>query len=152
MRETIAGRAVSHKAAFANPEALDLYKNLPELQGYWTTTNAAALHFIHQTLTSTFFWVPTFPNQNDLTAISVICLCVIIIVIIITIPQWATVFPIIRSSNLHYNGQIQFCHIADTPVSLNPLLGVLSIATNSIIIYRDLFYLAAEWSNNYRYQ
>ncbi|XP_037367221.1 acetoacetyl-CoA synthetase isoform X1 [Talpa occidentalis] len=34
VKQIIAGKAVEHRGAFSNPEALDLYRNLPELQGF----------------------------------------------------------------------------------------------------------------------
>lgn len=34
VKQVLAGRAVEHRGAFSNPEALDLYHNIPELQGF----------------------------------------------------------------------------------------------------------------------
>ena len=34
VRDTIAGKSVLHRAAFSNPQSLDLYENIPQLQGY----------------------------------------------------------------------------------------------------------------------
>lgn len=34
VRDTIAGKPVTHRAAFTNPESLNLYVDIPELQGY----------------------------------------------------------------------------------------------------------------------
>ncbi|XP_067934746.1 acetoacetyl-CoA synthetase-like [Watersipora subatra] len=34
VRDVVAGKAVSHRAAFSNPQSLDLFANIPELQGY----------------------------------------------------------------------------------------------------------------------
>ena len=32
--KVIAGENVAHLASFSNPESLDFYKNIPDLQGY----------------------------------------------------------------------------------------------------------------------
>ncbi|XP_004636019.1 acetoacetyl-CoA synthetase [Octodon degus] len=34
VKEILAGRAVEHRGAFSNPETLDLYRDVPELQGF----------------------------------------------------------------------------------------------------------------------
>ncbi|KAM8818178.1 acetoacetyl-CoA synthetase isoform 1-T1 [Rhynchonycteris naso] len=34
VKQVIAGKAVEHRGAFSNPEALDLYRHIPELQGF----------------------------------------------------------------------------------------------------------------------
>ena len=34
VRKVIAGEQVTHRGAFANPDSLDIYSNIPELQGY----------------------------------------------------------------------------------------------------------------------
>ncbi|XP_036907769.1 acetoacetyl-CoA synthetase [Sturnira hondurensis] len=34
VKQVIAGKAVEHRGAFSNPETLDLYRHLPELQGF----------------------------------------------------------------------------------------------------------------------
>lgn len=34
MKQVMAGRAVEHRGAFSNPETLDLYRNIPELQDF----------------------------------------------------------------------------------------------------------------------
>ncbi|XP_066510995.1 acetoacetyl-CoA synthetase-like [Hoplias malabaricus] len=34
VKQVIAGKEVSHRGAFSNPDSLDLYKNIPELQGF----------------------------------------------------------------------------------------------------------------------
>lgn len=34
VKQVIAGREVSQRGAFSNPDSLDLYKNIPELQNY----------------------------------------------------------------------------------------------------------------------
>lgn len=34
MKEILSGKAVEHRGAFSNPETLDLYRDLPELQGF----------------------------------------------------------------------------------------------------------------------
>ena len=34
MKKVISGEEVLHRGAYANPESLDLYKNIPELQDY----------------------------------------------------------------------------------------------------------------------
>ncbi|XP_072033064.1 acetoacetyl-CoA synthetase-like [Amphiura filiformis] len=40
VRNVIAGQEVTHRGAFANPESLDLYKDIPELQGHWKSGKA----------------------------------------------------------------------------------------------------------------
>lgn len=35
VKQVIAGREVTQRGAFSNPDSLDLYKNLPELQNFW---------------------------------------------------------------------------------------------------------------------
>lgn len=34
VKQVIAGRDVAQRGAFSNPDSLDLYKNIPELQNY----------------------------------------------------------------------------------------------------------------------
>ncbi|KAG3278617.1 hypothetical protein H1C71_005637, partial [Ictidomys tridecemlineatus] len=34
VKQILAGKAVEHRGAFSNPETLDLYQNIPELQGF----------------------------------------------------------------------------------------------------------------------
>lgn len=34
VKQVIAGREVAQRGAFSNPDSLDLYKNIPELQNY----------------------------------------------------------------------------------------------------------------------
>lgn len=34
MKQVIAGKAVENHGAFSNPETLDLYRHIPELQGF----------------------------------------------------------------------------------------------------------------------
>ncbi|XP_010602834.1 acetoacetyl-CoA synthetase [Fukomys damarensis] len=34
VKEVVAGKVVEHRGAFSNPETLDLYRNVPELQGF----------------------------------------------------------------------------------------------------------------------
>lgn len=34
VKQVMAGRAVEHRGAFSNPETLDLYRNIPELQDF----------------------------------------------------------------------------------------------------------------------
>lgn len=34
MKQVMAGRAVEHRGAFSNPETLDFYRNIPELQDF----------------------------------------------------------------------------------------------------------------------
>ncbi|XP_073413188.1 acetoacetyl-CoA synthetase [Dendrobates tinctorius] len=34
VKQTIAGKEVAHRGAFSNPQSLDLYRNIPELQNY----------------------------------------------------------------------------------------------------------------------
>lgn len=34
VKQVIAGKAVEHRGAFLNPETLDLYQHIPELQGF----------------------------------------------------------------------------------------------------------------------
>lgn len=34
VKQVIAGKAVDHRGAFSNPEALELYRHVPELQGF----------------------------------------------------------------------------------------------------------------------
>lgn len=34
VKQVIAGREVTQRGAFSNPDSLDLYKNIPELQNY----------------------------------------------------------------------------------------------------------------------
>lgn len=34
VKQVIAGKAVQHRGAFSNPEALDLYRDIPELQDF----------------------------------------------------------------------------------------------------------------------
>lgn len=34
VKQVIAGRTVEHRGAFSNPETLDLYRDIPELQDF----------------------------------------------------------------------------------------------------------------------
>lgn len=34
VKQVIAGKAVEHRGSFSNPETLDLYQHIPELQGF----------------------------------------------------------------------------------------------------------------------
>lgn len=34
VKQVIAGKAVDHRGAFSNPETLELYRHVPELQGF----------------------------------------------------------------------------------------------------------------------
>ncbi len=34
VKKIMSGQEVPHRGAYANPEALDLYRDIPELQGY----------------------------------------------------------------------------------------------------------------------
>lgn len=34
VKDIVAGKVVEHRGAFSNPETLDLYRDIPELQGF----------------------------------------------------------------------------------------------------------------------
>lgn len=54
VKQVIAGKDVTQRGAFSNPDSLDLYKNLPELLNFWALTWGTS-----ELLKVLRFWVPS---------------------------------------------------------------------------------------------